>query len=151
MNGVANLVDFIEGRLEQVDVTHGRRLIASLSLSLCRLLQDSLTLSEGDAVDAASAYLDSGDARAADKWIGAFAKRIGGPYPVGMERKVIARERLVWCALNRVTNLDGYAVEFVLGVAEKAGVTFDQMLSVTKSVLGPVIGTSGWPGDQEAS
>lgn len=151
LSSIKGFIDFLEGTLEGIDVSHDRKTVPSLSLGLCEILGDSLSESERQAVEAARTYLATGQSAEADKWIMDLGDRVGGWYPPDVTARLIAKERLIWCALVRVSEFDGLTVDFVLGVAEDAGITFAQMLPVAKAIFSPVLGISRWPGDPDPS
>jgi hypothetical protein len=121
----------LQGDATSMDV----RSLPTLALKLCYILLDSLSDSQKHAVEAARRDLEEGEMEGADHFIGELAAQVGKPYPTDTDAKQIARDRLIWIALNRHGPLSAYGVEFVLSFGEMAGIRVDQMLSAVREVL----------------
>ncbi|MET4677166.1 MULTISPECIES: hypothetical protein [unclassified Luteibacter] len=118
-----------------VDCIDDTRSIPEIACELCKMLDAKLSLEQRKALDAARHYLLYGDVNEADAWTSELAQRVGRPNPVDMPEDIIAIERLLWAALNRVTSLSAFALEFILCVAETAGLSVDEMAPVVLRIL----------------
>jgi hypothetical protein len=136
---IEELVSAVDTEMAKRPESDDRRTPSLFALELCLAIEGSLSEPHRQAVDAARAYLEQGEKQEADRWINDLAKRGGSQYPPNTPDAEIAKERLVWCALNRVSPFSGYSVEFDLCVAEDAGVSFDQMLDAARATLGHVV------------
>jgi len=99
------------------------------------MLDAKLNVAQRKVLNAAHQYLLYGNGDEADASITELAQRVGRPYPVDMPEDLIAIERLLWGALNRVTSLSSYALEFTLCVANAAGLSAEEMAPVVSRTL----------------
>ncbi|WP_079521306.1 MULTISPECIES: hypothetical protein [Rhodanobacteraceae] len=132
---VASIVRWAESRPCGVESPTDMRSLPLIACHLCRTINDFLTDDQRLALTAALQYLSVGETVEADRWISCLAQRVGRPYPPHVIQKEVAIERLLWIALNRATNLSGYALDFTLGVAEQAGVSLGDMSNAVQRMV----------------
>ncbi|MEX1826786.1 hypothetical protein [Luteibacter sp. CQ10] len=136
---VEKIVSFVEEEFRGLDLSSDVKSIPYLACELCEMLSEDLTEGQIKALHAARRFLDQGVKEDADAHVTDLAQRVGKPYPPATTQAAVAKERLLWIGLNRIAELSGYAVEFTLSVAQKAGLAPIQMVPAVQRMLKSVL------------
>lgn len=113
--------------------------LPTLACDLCEVLSADLSATQIEALRAARLFLEQGIKEGADLYAAELSSRVGKRYPPDAERSLVAKERLLWIALNRVTPFSDYALDFTLGVAEEAGVKPVEMVPAVHKTLAKML------------
>lgn len=132
---VEEIVVVVEKEFQDMDVSTDIKSLPTLACDLCDVLKGELTSNQIKVLSAARHFLEKGAKESADAYVTELARRVGKPYPSEITRVAIAKERLLWIALNRNAPLSGYGVEFTLGFAEEAGLRPVDMIPSVRKML----------------
>lgn len=132
---VEEIVSLVDKKLQALEVPTDVSSLPTLACDLCEVLGTGLSAPQIEALRAARLFLDQGMKEGADSYAAELSSRVGKRYPPDTESSLVAKERLLWIALNRVTPFSDYALDFTLGVAEDAGVKPVDMVPAVHKML----------------
>ena len=119
--------DELERVLADEPFKHDRGRAAKLALAFCDCVAAQLDREQAAAVEVARRYWDGGDREEHVAAVREFAARINADTGAQRHGPAAARNQLVWAALNVGTGLSAYIGDFLVGVAEEAGIPDDAL------------------------
>ena len=130
------LIDDLDLTLRDRRFSEDVKNTAVVAIRFAEVLRNVLDDTQREALEIAKRFWLDGVEDGFNDCVLKFAKIVDTDQKSEHASNTVAKNRIIWSSLNRMTRFDGYAAEFLVLTGEKAGLTVQQMRDVMASVLG---------------